>query len=162
MRLGLQVVVKEGFGTKSLDVPLMEILVGKQADQVPVFIGVVGKRQSLASSMFGNSCARAPSAGVGQVEHGGVFGPIWDTKEGVMFLCDALRVIDECFEPSFIGWWPPLSHHFRWWTRPEIEYVMVGLGFTSMMLSNIMSRPSVEKCHRFPDASVSSLDSRCS
>ncbi len=39
---------------------------------------------------------------------------------------------------------------------------MVGLGFTSMMLSNIMSRPSVEKCHRFPDASVFSLDSRCS
>ena len=46
---------------------------------------------------------KPPSAGVGQVEHSGVFRPIRDTKEGVMFLCDAMRVIHECLEPSFIG-----------------------------------------------------------
>ena len=47
------------------------------------------------------------SSSVGQVQNGGVFRPIWNTKKGVVLFCDAHHVVHEGLEPLLVGLVPP-------------------------------------------------------
>ena len=103
-----------------------------------------------------------PSPRVREVKHRGVIGPVRHAKERMVLMSDALHVLNEGLKSLFVGPMatavPPLevvgSSSYR-------VCVIVGLGFTSMMLSRAMSLPTVEKNHRFEPASTVSLASSC-
>ena len=56
---------------------------------------------------------QSTSAGVGQVEHRGVIGPIGNTEQGVMFLCNAFHVVNEGLEAGAVGLVPTAVPPFQ-------------------------------------------------
>ena len=87
VNLRLKIVIKKALGPQTLDVPLVQIFVGKQAHQNPRYSsGCSGNKHALGIiEVCEFMCSRPPPGGVGEVEDRGVVRPIRHTKQSVVF-----------------------------------------------------------------------------